>query len=179
MNKYVNLLEPIIQHHLKGLINFLKLSSDEQTFELIAKNWLDKKTTFECKITELDMIEVDFFNKVNKKAVMLMTYSGSLISLGNLINDNRWVGYTSIEIRTDVPELIIVNSQLAKDIHKNKVVEFINGNIKRTSPVIKIAEFTDKIDYELQDQKLKDATLFLRNEFIKLNQQMMEELSAS
>lgn len=159
-----------IKEHLKSVTNTSGLPDTEESLIKISRNWLDKRQLFEEQIKALDMNETDIFLKDDKRAALMLTYSGSLISLGTLRNNSRWIEYSSIKLRSDVPDILIEDGvRLAGDTGIDKSLEFEKGPIKSTSLLLKIAVCKDNVGPDEQDKRIREATIFLTNGFMKLN----------
>ena len=159
-----------IKEHLKSITKTSGLPDNEESLMKISDNWFEKKKMFEEQIKALDMIEINSFNKYDKKAALMLTYSGSLISLGTLRNNLRWIEYSSIKLRSDVPDILIKDDAvLSSDTGIDKTLEFEEGPVKSTSLLLKIAVCKDDVSFEEQDKRIREATIFLTNGFIKIN----------
>ncbi len=170
MEQNFNELPETIKEHLKLITESSGLPDTEKSLEKISKNWFEKKEMFEDQIKTLDMIEADSFSKDDNKAALMLTYSGSLISLGTLRNDARWVEYSSIKLRSDVPDIVTDDkAKLAGDTGVDKTLEFEVGPIKSTSSLLKIVVCRDDVSLDEQDMRIREATIFLTNGFMKIN----------
>jgi nucleoid DNA-binding protein len=167
-----NLPEHIIKH-LEGVTKSSGLPDNKESFEKIAKNWVEKKAIFESQIKLLDMYDVKTLGKDDKKGAILLTYSGSLISISPISGKKRWVEYASIKLRSDVPEIVKVqDTNLQTDMNVDKVVEFSEGPIKSTSPIFKIVVCKDDVKLDEQENRIREATIFLTNGFVKINRSL-------
>lgn len=170
MENYNNLSETL-KKHLKSITESSGLPDTEESLEKISSIWFKKKNMFEEQIKALDMIETDSFKSDDKRAALMLTYSGSLISLGPLHDNIRWVEYYSIKLRGDVPDIIKKDdAEILNDTVIDNSLEFKNGPIKNTSSLLKIAVCKEGIDIEEQELRIREATIFLTNGFIKINQ---------
>jgi nucleoid DNA-binding protein len=140
----------------------------------MAAVWLDKKRLFEGQIRALDMVEVDSFTKDDPRGALLLSYSGSLISLGTLTGGARVVEYASISLRADVPDLVITEgSGLTEDIRIDGEATFSSGKVRSTSSLLKIAVCPADVSPEEQDKRIREATIFLTNGFVKINRTVL------
>jgi hypothetical protein len=80
MGEYLDQIPEEIRGHIKEITRTSGLPAGEESEELIAMGWLEKKKAFEEKIAEMEMEEVEFFDKVDERATLALTYSGSLWS---------------------------------------------------------------------------------------------------
>ncbi|MDY6969287.1 MAG: HU family DNA-binding protein [Spirochaetota bacterium] len=173
MENNFNNLSDTLQSHLRSITGSSGLPDTEESLDQITKNWFEKKELFEEQIKLLDMIEVDSFKKDDKKGTLMLTYSGSLISLSSLNNDCRRVEYSSIQLRGDVPDIITKDDvKISYDTGIDQLLEFEEGPIKKTSALLKIAVCKDDVNIEEQDLRIREATIFLTNGFLKINQSL-------
>jgi nucleoid DNA-binding protein len=162
-----------IQRHLRSVTETSGLPNTEESFALIAENWITKKKMFEDQIRNLDMIQLDSMAKDDKKPALLLTYSGSLISLGAVRNGKRSVEYASIKLRTDVPDLVIMpEAELVNDVKIDACLEFNDGPIKSTSSLLLIACCKDTVKLEDQEMRVREASIFLTNGFARANRKV-------
>ncbi|MBN2039951.1 MAG: HU family DNA-binding protein [Spirochaetes bacterium] len=170
MDNRFDQLPDSIKEHLKAITESSGLPDNEESLKMISDNWFEKKELFEDQVKALDMIEFDSFSKDEKKAALMLTYSGSLISLGSIKNGSRWVEYSSIKLRNDVPDILIEEkASLSKDTGVDQALEFEEGPIKNTSALLKIVVCSDDVSLDEQDNRIREATIFLTNGFIKIN----------
>ncbi len=74
-----------VQNHLKQLSGSVQLNdSTEDPLEILAGGWLEKDEVFNRQIEENEMEICDSFSSSELRGGLVMTYSGSLISLGPL-----------------------------------------------------------------------------------------------
>jgi nucleoid DNA-binding protein len=179
MERDFNSLPESIKDHLKSITKTSGLPDNQESLLKIFDNWYEKKTMFEDQIKALDMMETDSFIKDDKKAALMLTYSGSLISLGTLHNGSRWVEYSSIKLRSDVPDIVIdENAVIAGDAGVDRMLEFKEGRIKSTSQLFKIAVCRDDVSLDEQDKRIREATIFLTNGFMKINRTLSIQTDA-
>lgn len=159
-----------IRFHLGEIIKSSNLSEDEETKNLMASLWLEKKRLFEEQFKALDMLEMESFRKDDERGVLLLTYSGSLITLSPMENQKRHIEYYSIKLRHDVPDIVIVrDSNVSEDIAIDQPVQFVGGPIQKTSSLFKIVSFKEGVSREEQEKRIRQATIFLTNAFVKVN----------
>ncbi|MBN2051696.1 MAG: HU family DNA-binding protein [Spirochaetales bacterium] len=157
-----------IQKHLEALVKVLP-ERDENALELYAGVWEKKEALFRSQISALDMDLVDRIDPYEGNGILLLTNSGSLLSL-TPGKDERSLEYSSIKLRTDVPDIIIDKiSKLPQMIELGKPVVFPEGKISKTSPVHLIAICAHAISPDEQEKRVREATIFLTNGFMKLN----------
>jgi nucleoid DNA-binding protein len=176
MERNFNELPEIIKQHLKSITESSGLPNTEDSLKKITDTWFEKNEMFEEQIKSLDMVEIDSFSKDDKRAALALTYSGSLVSLGTLRGSARWVEYSSIKLRSDVPDILVKeDAKIAKDTGVEKAIEFEEGPLKSTSLLLKIAVCKDEVSLEEQDIRIREATIFLTNGFIKINRSITVE----
>jgi nucleoid DNA-binding protein len=163
-----------IKRHLESVLKSSGLPDTEDSYEKISKIWLEKKEMFEGQTKNLDMIEVETFSLDDKRASLILTYSGSLISLGTSMNDKRWMEYASIKLRNDVPDIVKADkTALTEDMAVNQCIKFSEGPIKNTSAVFKITTFNEDVSIDEQEKRIREATIFLTNGFVKINRSII------
>jgi hypothetical protein len=176
MGEYLDQIPEEIRDHIKQISKSSDAESAEEAVEAVAKGWLDKKVNFEEQIQKLNLEEVDFLSKDDERGALIMTYSGSLLTIGPLSDGNRKVEYTSIGLRQDVPESATVeDSEMSTDIELDEEVSFAKGPIKKSSPVFKIAVLRDDVDAAEQQERLSQATQILTEEFVEVNKTLIIE----
>jgi len=130
--------------------------------------WLEKNRLFEEQIRLLGMIFVDTAGKDDSRGMILSTYSGSLVALGPGINRN--FEYASIRMRSEVPDIIRAEGvRIDGGIEVGDRVSFTGSPVKHTSAVYRIAVFPRELSSEDQEQRIREAMVFLTNSFTHLN----------
>jgi nucleoid DNA-binding protein len=80
------------------------------------------------------------------------------------------VEYASISLRADVPDLVVMEgSGLAADIRIDGEASFSSGKVQSTSSLLKIAVCPEEVGPEEQEKRIREATIFLTNGFVKIN----------
>jgi len=170
MSDEIRELSDTVRAHLKKITRSSGLPDTEESFRQMAAVWLEKKRLFEGQIRALDMEEVESFAKDDPRGALLLSYSGSLLSLGTLGGAGRRVEYASISLRADVPDLVISEgSELAASLRVDGEATFSSGKVKSTSSLLKIAVCPADVSAEEQDKRIREATIFLTNGFVKIN----------
>lgn len=176
MGEYLDQIPEDLQGHIKDITKSSGLEDNEESLEMMAKAWIEKKEVFEETIMNLNMEEFDTFEKDDEKGALVLTYSGSLVNIGPLVDDARNVEYTSITIRGDVPDSAKGgDAKLGGDIKVDEEIEFEAGPIKSTSAAFKIAVCKGDLSIEEQEENLSKATMMLSNEFSKINKTIITE----
>jgi nucleoid DNA-binding protein len=174
MSDEIQGLSEKVRSHLQKITRSSGLPDTEDSFRRMAGVWLEKKRMFEGQISALDMVEVDSFARDDPRGALLLSYSGSLISLGTLTGSGRRVEYASISLRADVPDLVITESGgLAADVRLDGEAAFTSGKVRSTSSLLKIAVCAEDVSPEEQDKRIREATIFLTNGFVKINRTVL------
>jgi len=174
-NYFANVSEEV-QNHLKQLTGSINIPEEEDALEILAKGWLEKEKLFMSKIQEENLEEANSYSADEPRGGLIMTFSGSLLTIGPLSEDGRNVEYSSIGLRTDVPEKAVKNgSILEKDITIGEPVIFSVGPIKKSSPVYKIAIVSEEMKPEEEEELLSDVTQVLTDEFTEINKTIIDE----
>jgi len=169
MTQYEELPERI-QNHLRSITESSGLPPGDESLRLITENWLAKRRMFEQQTEALDMQRPEHFAGDDPRGVLLLTYSGSLISLGANNENGRWFEYASIKLRNDVPDLIQETGvSLAGDVEGGETAAFSDCPIGRSSEILLIATCPEDLAAADQERRLREATIFLTNGFVKLN----------
>jgi hypothetical protein len=175
MGEYLDQIPENIQEHIREITKTSGLPHQDESVESIAQGWLEKKANFEQEIQKQGMEEVDFLEKGDERASLLMTYSGSLLSIGPASGDTgRKVTYASIGLRKDVPQMAEkAGALLESDIQVDDCVNFKSGPIKSSSPIYKIAVCKENLPAEEQEEKINQATMVLAEEFVDVNKTLL------
>ncbi|TVR01341.1 MAG: HU family DNA-binding protein [Spirochaetaceae bacterium] len=168
-------LPPRIQRHLESVTESSGLPPGEESLARLTTNWLDKRAMVEAQATALEMIDADRLEADDPRAVLLLTYSGSLIAVGINRPAGRWFEYASIALRADVPELVRSNrAALDGPIVRDEPASFTGCDITRSSDILTIRTFAPDVAPDEQERRLREATIFLTNGFVKLNQTLTQ-----
>jgi hypothetical protein len=173
MGEYFEQIPVEIQGHVRQITKTSGLPDTEESVELIAQGWLEKKERFEKLIARMSMEGVDLLEKTDQRGCLAMTYSGSLLNIGPLREQGRTVQYASIGLRQDVPELAAEEgAELGADVVEGAPVAFIRGPIKSSSPVFTIAVTSEDMDLEEQERQITKATQILTKQFVEVNKEL-------
>ena len=165
-----------IKGHLRNLLASFGLDDSEESLETITQIWLEKENFFNDQIQTLGLLEADSFDKDDPRGALMLTYSGSLISLSSIHNSTRTVTYSSIKARVSVPEVVIMeNVKVQNDTKIDSCLELENSPIKKTSSLYKIVVCKDDVAIEEQDKRISAAKSFLTTGFLKLNNSFFVE----
>lgn len=176
MEEYFAKVSEEVQNHLKQLVGSVNLPEGEDALETLAKGWLEKEESFMAQIGERNLEEARDFSVEEPRGGLLMTYSGSLLTIGPIGEEGRKVEYASVGLRTDVPESAEAEgSVISSDFSVGGSVEFLVGPIKKSSPVYKIAIVREEMPLEEEEELLSDVTQILMDDFIEVNKTLIIE----
>jgi nucleoid DNA-binding protein len=86
--------------------------------------------------------------------------------------------YASIKLRHDVPDLVQRDGvSMAAPIAKDAPVELKEAPMKASSPALIVATFPEDLSNAEQEIRIREATIFLTNGFVKLNKTLSVEAS--
>jgi nucleoid DNA-binding protein len=120
------------------------------------------------------MKETDTLPENDPRGALLLTYSGSLVSIGTLQEKGRWAEYASIGLRKDVPDVMTSKKAVLRGgMSINRPVEFLEGPIKKSSPILTIVVLGEEVPPEEQEKRIREATTFLTNGFVRINRTML------
>lgn len=176
MAKYTEALSETIKKHLESLVKNSGLSDTEETLEEMARVWTEKREMFEAQIKALDMQELRAFPQNDPRGVLLLTYSGSLVSISPAAQGGRRIEYASIQLRADVPHLMVMErASLDGDAALDSEARFAGGDIQNTSALFKIAACGNDVSPEEQEKRIREATIYLTNGFVKINRTLIRD----
>lgn len=170
MGEHLDRIPENLRAHMREIARGSGLPACERTYETIARAWLEKKASFEEQMRSLGMHEVERLAACDERGFLVMTWSGSLIKVGPLVEGRRHVEYTSIGLRTDVPESAVAAAATLRDeVAAGKVVALDRGPIRSSSLAFKIAVFTNPLGIAEQDEQLSAAARILARDFVEAN----------
>lgn len=159
-----------IQGQISLLLEDSGLGKDGTVAEKYARVWKKKFELFTAQIANVGMEIITKMSADDGRGVILLTYSGSLVSIGPEREGKRWLEYASIKFRTDVPDFVRGQDvSLSSDITQDSVAEFEGSPLKKSSQVYRIAVCPAGTSVGDQDERIREATIFLTNGFIKIN----------
>jgi nucleoid DNA-binding protein len=194
MSDFADRLPERIRAHLRTLLSqgASVLPDTEESLQALARIWVEKRSLFESQTRSLAMEQCTEFSAEDPRGALLLTYSGSLISLGSLpaagsppgegsevppgprADLRRRMEYASIGVRSDVPNLLVVEqTSLAEAVTVEREAHFRFGPLQASSPVLTIAACSPEVGREEQDRRIREATIFLTNGFLRLNRTVM------
>lgn len=143
---------------------------DTESLERYARVWQDKYDLFSGQIHAVGMEIVDRLEESDSRAAILLTYSGSLISLGPNIEGKRTLEYASIRYRTDVPDFVkSTEARIEGTIEQGASASFSRSPLKQSSGIFRIAVCAEGTSVRDQESRVREATVYLTNGFVKIN----------
>lgn len=189
MTRFEDLPERI-QRHLQSITESSGLPPGEDSLARITANWIEKRDLFEEQTELLDMRDIEELPPDDGRGVLVLTYSGSLLSLGPVGGESERAGggagetagggetpaagrrfeYASIPLRADVPSLVREDDvRLEGPIRRDVPARFSNSSIEQSSPVLRAVACAPEVSPADQERRIREATIFLTNGFVKLN----------
>ncbi|MFA6506535.1 MAG: HU family DNA-binding protein [Treponemataceae bacterium] len=167
----LNELPERVQKHLQSMTESSGLPRTDASLELITRNWFEKRDMFESQTRLLGMERTDGFSAEEKRGVILLTYSGSLLAVGPAAgNGGRWFEYASIKLRNDVPPLVReTDVSIEGSIEPDKPARFGRCSIKHSSDILLMAVCPADLPRAEEEKRLREASVFLTNGFVKIN----------
>jgi nucleoid DNA-binding protein len=170
MGEFLEQVPEAIRSHLAGLARKSGLPEGESSLEPLARAWLEKRRMFEAQIRALDMLEVESLPAADGRGALLLTASASLVGVGAAQPGGRRLEYASIQLRTDVPHLLVEEAaSLEEDLAVGREARFGGGSIHSTSPLLKIAVCDPSVSPEEQEKRLREAGIYLTGSFLRIN----------
>lgn len=170
MGTEINELPVAIQDHLKKLVKTAGLPDTDESYERMAHSWVEKENYFDEETTKQGLNKVDALEMDDSRGAVVLTYSGSLVIIGPLMDGSRSVGYSSIGIRKDVPETATnEKSKLAHGVKINEPIDFEEGPVQKTSPIYKIAVTNYELAPVQQKELVSDVNDILVTQFVEVN----------
>jgi len=172
-----------IREHLRQLVRRNELSDqggEEEAFERLAAAWIEKDQLFAGQTAALDMEPAEDVAEDDEQGMLLLSNSGSLLSLWPAREGQREMEYASIPLRSDVPDILRgVNVSIDGAIRRGSPARVHDGPLKKTSPVYRIARFSAGLSKEEQEKRIREATIFLTNGFTRINKQSRDPQNAA
>ncbi|POQ98812.1 hypothetical protein AU468_12290 [Alkalispirochaeta sphaeroplastigenens] len=174
MEHFFDQIPETVQEHLRRITATSGLPDTEESLERMARAWLEKKTLFEQRQEEHGLSQVSLFGADEARGALVLTYSGSLITVGPLTGEGRRVEYTSIGLRQDVPDAATADATaLTDDLALDKLASFSQGPIHTSSALFAIALIEEEMDPEEEQQVLTGVTRVLAEDFVEVNKTLL------
>lgn len=165
-----------VRDHLQSLVKTAGLEEGDESLEILAEGWLEKQSAFHEQTKANEMEETDVLELEDGRGALVMTYSGSLLTIGPETDEGRTVEYASIGLRHDVPEFVRKEgSVLAGDVTKDAPVEFETGPIQKSSAVYAIAVAKEDLNSEDEEELLGQVTMMVAADFAEVNKTIVAE----
>lgn len=175
MGKVFDSLDGFIQEHVRQLHKSSGMEQGDEALEALAGAWLEKKAAFEEAVASNGMEEIQFFSADDARGALVMTYSGSLLNIGPLVDGVRRCEYASVGMRKDVPDSAVEEaSELEGDFETDAVAQFKKGPVRKTSPILKIARFVEKLPPAEEEGKLSEVTQMVADDFVEVNKTVIQ-----
>jgi nucleoid DNA-binding protein len=181
-----------IQRHLESITESSGLPPGEDSLARSTANWIEKRDLFDEQTSLLEMVDLEELSPDDPRGVLVLTYSGSLLSLGPRAGGEtgadssepgdgagsagegtaagRRFEYASIPLRADVPSLVREDGvELEGPLHRDRPARFRGSSIEQSSPVLRAVACTPEVSPADQERRIREATIFLTNGFVKLN----------
>jgi hypothetical protein len=172
MGEYSKSLPEQVRKHLRALTKSAGLDDLADADEQLARGWHAKHQAFRNHTENHEMVTAEYFQSANPGGALAMTFSGSILSVGPIVDGGRAVAYASIGIRQDVPQMSISqNVQLTADLKRGESATFDAGSIQQTSPIFAIAIFQRALDPLDEKNALAEITDLLAEQFVAINQE--------
>ena len=175
----INDLPEAIRKHLLGLAREQGRLEDHDYLQTMTDVWYQKEELFRQQVKAVKLELVDSVSNKDTRGMMVLSYSGSILCIGPVfltstnINFSRWIEYSSIKFRTEVPDIIMEKTAtLPSEISVGKSVQLGNSRLKATSPAYLIAVCPEGINEEEQDKRIRESAVFITAGFMKYNQSL-------
>ena len=177
MNTIVQTVPEPVSDHLRDVAVKFGLEDRDESYAALEQSWIEKMEVFEQEMIERGMDEVGVFRPEDERAALLLTYSGSLISLSPLEDGERQIRYTSIGLRKDVPGTMdLENQEIEGCAEVGQSLVFSTGAMKKTSPLYRIVVPPLSLDMDEQTCMVEDAVTVIIEKFSDMNQKVLDEL---
>ena len=174
MAERLNELPERVREHVRQLVEPAGLADVTNAEELLVNGWLEKHEAFQHHTADRGMKLVERFGKEETSGALVMTYSGSIVSIGPVVDGERDVAYASIGIRRDGPQMSVKqDSGLAVDVVTDSVIEFAEGPVLKTSPVFAVAVFQKALPAAKENAALVEVTQVLTERFVDINNETL------
>ena len=174
MGEYLDKLPERVRDHVRLLVEPAGLKDVDDAEELLAQGWLEKHLAFEHHTANRGMVAVESFARAETTGALVMTYSGSILSIGPVLDGERDVAYASIGARRDVPQMSVKqDSKLSADVTRDRAVVFEDGPVQKTSPVYAIAVFKTALPPAKENAALVEVTQVLTERFVDINKETL------
>lgn len=161
-----------IVRHLTKLADDSPRAGDAQYGEQLFELWRRKAQLFVNYANTSGLELTEYIAEGSPDGFLTLTYSGSLLAVGPDTDDTggKWMEYSSIKLRTDVPDLI-ADRMIGVDgaVNAGHPVKLFNSRISSTSSTYLIAKCPSGSPSEEQDKLVREASIFITTGFLKYN----------
>jgi ABC-type enterochelin transport system substrate-binding protein len=170
MGQFFDQIPEPVQDHIRQITKTSGLGETDEAVEMISQAWLEKRQIFENRVKENHLDEVESYAPDEARGALLMTYSGSIISVGPLSNGSRNIEYASIGLRDDVPERAAHDEgRVGGEISVDSIAEFNPGPISKSSAIFMIAVPREEMELEEEEELLSNVTQVITEDFVEVN----------
>lgn len=163
-------LPEAVRRHLAALADETSIQPREDALARLAHNWRAKQRLYEEQCDALALIPVERLADDDPRGFLALTRSGSLVSVGPLVDGARSLEYASISIRADVPPLVQSDAAAVDgEVATGHPIRLNNCPIEATSDLFTIRTFGEGVAPEEQTKRLREAMIFLTNGFVREN----------
>jgi len=165
-----NQLPDEVAAHLEELVSSSRenWAKSDDALSRLKELWLEKNRLFEEQIGLLGMTFINSVEADDARGMIISTFSGSLVALGP--GSTRKFEYASIKTRSDVPDIIRADEvKLEGPLGIGAKAAFSGSPVKHTSAVFRIAVLPGELGVEEQEQRIREAMVFLTNSFVYMN----------
>ncbi|MBI9106363.1 MAG: HU family DNA-binding protein [Spirochaetales bacterium] len=184
MGKVTNLqdLPESIQKHLLGLAKEREMQDDGAYLGRLVEVWHQKEELFRQQIRSVKLELVENVSQKDTRGMMILSYSGSILCIGPVfltstnVNFSRWIEYSSIKLRTEVPDIIMEKgATLDSSPTIGESVRLCSSKVQSTSPAYLIAVCPEGLSEEEQDKRVRESAVFITAGFMKYNQYLQPD----
>jgi nucleoid DNA-binding protein len=176
MGQYMDRVPERLRPHVEKITRTSGLADSAESRELMARAWLEKVELFERQTRALEMTEVSELREEDPRGALALTWSASLVSLGPRRQGTRRMEYASIQLRRDVPALAVVEAaRPLGPLAPDRPADFASGPVRSTSALLRIAVCAPEVGLEEQERRIREATIFLTNGFVKINRTLLPQ----
>lgn len=158
-----------IKEHLSRLLSQENFGS-QVDLDVLVENWEEKESWYNGQMAALKMEEIESLAGNEARAVLGLSFSGSLLALYVPTKKGRKMEYASIKLRDDVPNLIQDDPVIVDgDFKQGQALKFSKGKLEQSSPLYRIVAAPADLSESEQNRRLSEAMIFLTNGFLKMN----------
>ncbi|AHC16386.1 HU family DNA-binding protein [Salinispira pacifica] len=170
-----NSIPEAIRKHLHSLAEAEGKHDNPEYLDELYRVWQKKAVVFHQACDDAGLQLLDSLELQDERGFLVLTYSGSLLSMGPRVfntqgRGGRWSEYSSIKLRTDVPDIIMEkDADIAANVSLEYGVKLNAQRLKSTSPVYILAVCPPGISSEEQDKRIRESSIYITTAFMKYN----------